>query len=210
MPAGLVADFLAALPTPISLGEVRRPNVAFPARPRLKGIPICMAIGAASLLPMSRCRSQTTVWLSATSGNWTTAADWSAGAPGDSNGASITVTGGSYTVTVNSNALTMSLNLNSASATLLISGTSLSLTGSGGASSVQAGTLQLSGGSIAAGTTGYSFTNEGTISNIGGTGYIYGEGNPDFAFTNSGTVSSTGGTLTWAAQGRTASPTSAR
>ncbi len=161
----------------------------------MKGIAICSAVWGAGILPMSPCSGQTTVWLGAASGNWTTGTDWSAGVPTNSNNASITATGGNYTVTINSSASTLSLDLNSANATLLISGGTLTLTASGGTSFVQAGTVQLSNGSIFApgSAGGYTLSNAGSISNILGTNYIYGQGNSGFVFTNSGTVISSGG-----------------
>ncbi|MEO7413843.1 MAG: hypothetical protein ABIZ81_10840, partial [Opitutaceae bacterium] len=135
-------------------------------------------------------------WTTATSGNWTDAARWSAGVPQNGGGntydATIIATGFNYTVTLSTSQTINSLTLDSANATLLqTAGSQLNLVGANATSALLAGNLRLNGAGISANGSNHVFSNAGLIeSTVSGTRYIYGS---SFTFTNSGTVTSSGG-----------------
>jgi hypothetical protein len=134
-------------------------------------------------------------WKSAVSGNWTTAADWSAGVPTSSNDVTIAVSG-KYTVTINSADAANSLTINDATATVSdTSGGTLSITTT---LAVTAGTFSLgsgseiSGGTISLGSSGVFLASGGTLSGVsyqgtlgltGASSSLYLAGNDTFAGT---------------------------
>jgi YVTN family beta-propeller protein len=88
-------------------------------------------------------------WISSSSGNWTTVADWSSGVPNSNSDAVISKTG-SYTITLSNADTAHSLSLNDTGAIVSDNtGGSLKLAG---ALAITNGTFQLAGGSLQAGT----------------------------------------------------------
>jgi hypothetical protein len=91
-------------------------------------------------------------WISSSSGNWTTVADWSSGVP-NFNSDVVISKAGRYTVTLSSADNALSLSLNDSGATVSDNtGGSLSLAGVSGTLAITNGTFQLAGGSLQAGT----------------------------------------------------------
>jgi hypothetical protein len=90
-------------------------------------------------------------WLSS-SGNWTTAADWSGGVPNSNSDAVISKTG-NYTVTISSADIAHSLSINDTGAIASgNTGGSLKIAGGSGTLTITNGTFQLNGGNLQAGT----------------------------------------------------------
>jgi hypothetical protein len=89
-----------------------------------------------------------THWQSAASGDWATAASWTASGPGvpTSSEAAVIDASGAYTVSIDGAAVAQSLTINAAGATVVDSG-SLTL---GGALTVDAGTFELDNGNLQA------------------------------------------------------------
>jgi hypothetical protein len=90
-------------------------------------------------------------WISSSSGNWITVADWSSGVPNSNSDAVISNTGG-YTVTLSSADTAHSLSLNDTGAIVSDNtGGSLKLAGGSGTLAITNGAFQLAGGSLQAG-----------------------------------------------------------
>jgi hypothetical protein len=110
------------------------------------------APGVAGFWGLAPTTSVADNWISSSSGNWTTVANWSSGVP-NSNSDVVISKAGSYTVTLSNADTALSLSLNDSGATVSDNtGGSLKLAGGSGTLAINNGTFQLAGGSLQAGT----------------------------------------------------------
>jgi hypothetical protein len=129
-------------------------------------------------------------WNAATSGDWSTAVDWTpSGGPPSTNTASadISVTG-TYQVTLDADETIAALSIGDSNATLAIGGNQLTVTNAGGGPGTvtdTAGNITISGGTLSA-TNGFSLS-AGT--SLSGTGTLIG------TIASAGTYQASGGTL---------------
>jgi hypothetical protein len=134
----------------------------------------CAILICLSATTISRAASTPASWVSAVSGNWTAASDWSTNPAFPNNNGSTTyaaqiaATGASYDVTVSSSITVSSLTLNSSNAELLVNGGTLNVAGP---LEVQSGTILLANGSSIVDATlsqssGSTLFMEGTLQDV--------------------------------------------